>query len=315
MSEKKPTKRWSLPDIDRMLALLPAMEEGDFNVATWVQSTTEFQGATMSVMPYPTYHPSITGVFDLFLQSSAFIDAYGTLPEDPPGYEPGFGTKDIMRDPKRLVSASTNQIRRYLGLCLRGEKFGDGYIQGEFEQGRLFAVLRRLRELRTAMEPPKGKAAKESVHLAGEYYVAAELHRRGVHATITYGNAKSADILAFSLDGERFARVEVKSSRPTNGSVLVWNGTMEGFVVKPNQFWVLCVVPDVGDEASGPYFFVFNSREMWSAVEDKREAYAALRDGKGDPAGWKWKFSLAELEASLTAGAWSKILNYLQAEA
>ena len=298
-----------------MLALLPAMEERGFEIANWVQGTTEFQGKTVNVMPYPTYHPAVEAVFALFLQSSAFIDAYGALPEDPAGYDPGFGTKDLMRDPKRLVAASINQIRRYLGLCLRGEKFGDGYIQGEFEQGRLLAVLRRLRELRTTMVPPKGKAAKESVHLAGEYYVAAELHRRGVHATITYGNAKSADILAFSLDDERFARVEVKSSRPSNGSVLAWTGTLEGFLVKPNQFWVLCVVPDVGDDASGPRFFVFGSREMWSAIEAKRSEYASTKEGKGDPTKWMWKFSAAELKASGMAGAWGKLLDYLQEEA
>jgi hypothetical protein len=65
-----------------------------------------------------------------------------------------------------------------------------------------------------ASEPRvNGQAEKDSVHLAGEYYVAAELHRRGIHATITYGNAKAADILAFSLEGNRLARVEVKSSR------------------------------------------------------------------------------------------------------
>ena len=37
---------------------------------------------------------------------------------------------------------------------------------------------------------------RNSVHLVGEYFVAAELYRRGFSVALTIGNAKAIDILA-----------------------------------------------------------------------------------------------------------------------
>ncbi len=49
---------------------------------------------------------------------------------------------------------------------------------------------------------------KYHVNLAGEYRVAAELFKRGLFATITYGNKKGADIYAIGPQ-RRTAIVEV----------------------------------------------------------------------------------------------------------
>lgn len=56
---------------------------------------------------------------------------------------------------------------------------------------------------------------KYNLAMAGEYYVAAELHRRGIPASITYGNAKKADVVATSEDGEAAVVIEVKSTSQT----------------------------------------------------------------------------------------------------
>jgi hypothetical protein len=41
------------------------------------------------------------------------------------------------------------------------------------------------------------QAQKYHLSLAGEFFVAAELQRRGVAAAVTYDNAKNADVVAF----------------------------------------------------------------------------------------------------------------------
>ena len=55
------------------------------------------------------------------------------------------------------------------------------------------------------------KPDRNSTHLAGEYFVAAELYRHGFSVGMTIGNAKAIDILA-EKDGKTIA-VQVKAIR------------------------------------------------------------------------------------------------------
>lgn len=59
----------------------------------------------------------------------------------------------------------------------------------------------------------KAKARPESntSHLAGEYFVAAELYKRGYSVALTLGNAKAVDL--FVERGLRTANVQVKAIR------------------------------------------------------------------------------------------------------
>ena len=60
-------------------------------------------------------------------------------------------------------------------------------------------------------EPPAGRPESNSTHLAGEYFVAAELYKRGFSVAITIGNAKAIDL--FAERNKRTANVQVKAIR------------------------------------------------------------------------------------------------------
>jgi hypothetical protein len=57
----------------------------------------------------------------------------------------------------------------------------------------------------------KSTTDKNSSHLAGEYFVAAELYRRGYSVAMTLGNAKAIDL--FAERDERTVNVQVKAIR------------------------------------------------------------------------------------------------------
>ena len=57
-----------------------------------------------------------------------------------------------------------------------------------------------------------GQERKSFLNLAGEFAVASELNRRGVHAAVTYGTSKRADIFAMADSRDRVVRIEVKCS-------------------------------------------------------------------------------------------------------
>jgi hypothetical protein len=52
--------------------------------------------------------------------------------------------------------------------------------------------------------------------LAGELFVAAELLKRGLQTSVTFGNAKAIDLFAFNPDTGRTFTVQVKASRKKN---------------------------------------------------------------------------------------------------
>jgi len=52
--------------------------------------------------------------------------------------------------------------------------------------------------------------------LAGELFVAAELLKRGLQTSITFGNAKAVDILAYNDETKRAFTIQVKALRKPN---------------------------------------------------------------------------------------------------
>jgi hypothetical protein len=95
---------------------------------------------------------------------------------------------------------------------------------------------------------------KYNLAMCGEYYVAGELHRRGIPASITYGNAKKADVIATSESGESVTVIEVKTTSQTK-----W--VVGQYVPKPSEkIWVFVHVPN--DSSFPPSFYILTQSEI-----------------------------------------------------
>ena len=109
------------------------------------------------------------------------------------------------------------------------------------------------------------QARKHALGLAGEFLVAGELLRRNVRASVTYGNAKSADVVALSASGTKATVVEVKTTSAKEWVI----GTS---VPAPSgQLWVLVYLPL--DDALGPEFYIMTSEELHSILGPLDAAY------------------------------------------
>jgi len=91
---------------------------------------------------------------------------------------------------------------------------------------------------------------------ASQFYVAAELTRRGYLVSLTLGNAPSVDLLVVSPSGKQFM-VDVKGLRRRN-----WWITGRP---KEDIFYILVYVPE--DVEKSPRFFIMTSSEVKSEVE------------------------------------------------
>lgn len=107
-----------------------------------------------------------------------------------------------------------------------------------------------------------GKVAKKKVtsidkynlNLAGEYRVCAELLKRGIFATVTFGNMKGCDVVAVGVN-RLAAIVEVKASQ-TSKFVTGFYQKYKTVEQQHPTFWVLYSVK------GGDWFFVLSHEEM-----------------------------------------------------
>jgi hypothetical protein len=77
---------------------------------------------------------------------------------------------------------------------------------------------------------------------ASQFLVASELCRRGFPAVVTLGDTPNTDILCSSLDGTRFAHIQVKTFRPGDRTCHVGRKAENRF--SASFLCVLCGLPE-----------------------------------------------------------------------
>jgi hypothetical protein len=103
---------------------------------------------------------------------------------------------------------------------------------------------------------------KYNLNLAGEYRVAAELLKRGLFATVTYGNKKGADIYAVGSN-RRAAVIEVKASNSSRFVTSLYQKYSNPDEPHPD-FWVLYSVRKSGADFK-EQFFILSHKELAQA--------------------------------------------------
>lgn len=111
--------------------------------------------------------------------------------------------------------------------------------------------------------------------VAGEYYVAAELSKRGYIASITLRNTKGVDILCSNEDASKSVAIQVKTNRRSNRE-WVLNQKSEDYFAD-NLFYVFV---NLNDNVRPPDFFIVPSKDVAKyAKESHAEWLMALGRG------------------------------------
>jgi hypothetical protein len=136
--------------------------------------------------------------------------------------------------------------------------------------------------------------------MAGEHFVAAELLRRGLAASVTMGNAKRADVVVMNQSATKVLVVEVKSS--------------------PHDRWIVGSAPPVASEqpwvfvhiapdGSSPRYFVLTAAELNSVLGPGHRAYCERYETKhGKPFTGPGVCKLTLAQALAEENCWQKIL-------
>ena len=106
--------------------------------------------------------------------------------------------------------------------------------------------------------------------VAGEYFVAAELSRRGYIASITLRNTKGIDILASNDDASRSVGIQVKTSQKAQKDWILRKGAEDYF--NDSLFYVFV---DLKDELSRPNFHIVPSQVVAKRAKDEYAEWIA----------------------------------------
>lgn len=147
-----------------------------------------------------------------------------------------------------------------------------------------------------------------ATQMAGEFYTAGELFRRGFFANVSFGNAKSFDIVVFSNREDRFARIEVKSSSDPyftrrhppvyekdhkfHFNIEALHEEIKSVNKNLNKFYVFVALE--GDNGK-PDFFVFKADTVYEVMQKK------IKDVSIEKVHGRWDIRLSDIFESKKA--------------
>ena len=122
---------------------------------------------------------------------------------------------------------------------------------------------------------PKNSEEKSFLSLAGEYAVCSELQKREIHCSLTYGNQKATDVIAFDRKGKEYRRIEVKTSRSKRFVTGFFQKYYDSASCHPD-YWIIVFI----DENDVSHFYVMTHNEMGN-VQMERNKMTEWQEVKG----------------------------------
>lgn len=99
-----------------------------------------------------------------------------------------------------------------------------------------------------------GRAVYNITGVAGEYFVGAELSRRGWIAVLTLKNTPNIDVMATTTDGQRTLNIQVKTRSIGNRQGWIMNKGIET-IMHGNNFYIV-FVDLVGIDSKPDYYII-----------------------------------------------------------
>jgi hypothetical protein len=109
-------------------------------------------GVKVHQVPYPSYHSAVWEWNEAVYETKFYINPYRGENSGEPIPHPRFlniGARGHTTPEEFFAKADLDEVRQYMAICLRGEKWCDGHIAGDFERGVIQAAFQRLEQLFT----------------------------------------------------------------------------------------------------------------------------------------------------------------------
>lgn len=104
--------------------------------------------------------------------------------------------------------------------------------------------------------------------VSGQYFVAAELSRRGYVATVTLRNTQGIDILASTTDGAHSVGIQVKTNQSNKRQWLLSQKSEE--LSNDNLFYVFV---NLNGETGQPTFHIVSAQHVAKTIAESHESW------------------------------------------
>jgi len=112
---------------------------------------------------------------------------------------------------------------------------------------------------------------------AGEFYVAAELNRRGANAVTFAGNMPKIDILASNTDQSKTVRIQVKTRRAGTWQCSIEDGGSMKDDHENDSYWIFV---DLAKENQPPEYYIVPNWWIRNNIYKTHKAYLNKRFGR-----------------------------------
>jgi len=126
--------------------------------------------------------------------------------------------------------------------------------------------------------PQRSRLSTTLCGVAGEYFVAAELSRRGYVASLTLRNTRGIDVLVSDADATKSVGVQVKTSQGRRATWMV-NAKVETEDVAENLFFVFVTLNDL----AAPEYYVVPKRVVGEYIRDSHQSWLKTPGRGGRP--------------------------------
>jgi hypothetical protein len=135
----KPPADWT-ERMGGLAAFLPVFSAPDFSFGEWQAPEPREEGVT--ILSYFAFSAEASG----FIQATYSLGLIRTDLNWPSWHRTPDGHA-LISDPKRVASASAEELANVLTTLVRGDRFAEGALADAWESGVLLAVVRRAAEL------------------------------------------------------------------------------------------------------------------------------------------------------------------------
>lgn len=269
----------STEQIDAVLGFLSTLEQENF-VPSGVK-------APPGQFPYHIFAEELSQ-FQRALYDNGFVSSF-----DWPSWQ-----EEALRyyeQPELLRTADMRVLRQLITFHVRKERFFEGHLPGMVECGHITAILRKPKELRDAsfvLSKGSGRAAEPErsafldvpdkpqnqqevtmvqitpkiptilAGVAGEYFVAAELSRRGWIASISLRNTRGIDILVTNQEASRSVTIQCKTNQKKGKQ---WMLSEKSETFSPQDHFYVFV--GLGEFAERPNYHIVPSKVVAEHVQ------------------------------------------------
>jgi len=179
------------------------------------------------------------------------------------------------RSELKKLGFEPDEIKNLWGHYVNTGVLDEGILVGKPTKSTS-AVKPKPKPKAAAIKPKSKRHRSIQIGNAGQFFVAAELSRRGAHAAIYLGNMPKIDLSATNVDQTRSVDIQVKTRRAGSWHARTTDGRQCEEKPDEDRFWIFVDMLDMQD----PEYYIVPESWLANNIYELHQAYLKRHGGR-----------------------------------